>query len=282
MTTTEYSKVFNYSLKKGHIECAKLLYPYVGSNDDINVCVITSGLIKSLGECSKRNRKQILAIINNEVNETTIYATRINECLERYVNVFKFLSHDLNYRITDSDDKIDILMELFGITRRESQLFGSNKFYRQIIETVCEMCEEFSNEDLIESIYYPTTHIIQMIEDMGFLNERNITTIINRFQLTLDDPYYMVAFNIFMKYNGLNDLNVSMLFTRLLVNYQNHTQNFHSEISKFLKFAQSNGFRLTINTIPDISDLSIIELILNEVNDIIINEPVNISNESVY
>jgi hypothetical protein len=94
----------------------------------------------------------------------------------------------------------------------------------------------------------------------------------------------MIAMNIFLNYRCLNDSNVSLLFMRLTSNYANHTQNFHLGISKFLKFTQDNGFQLSINeeAIPNINDISAIELILDGVSDIIINEPVMTSYEKIY
>lgn len=260
----EYSQVFNYSLKKGHLECAKLLYPYVGSFEDIHITKIITSMISSL---TKR-----------------LDITRINEILQNYIDVFEFLQ-DINYRISDNEDKLDTFFELFDLTCTNYQTFGTNPLYKQIIGIIYEICDGLPNEDIAHIQHNPSTYHIQMMDELDLLNEHNIISIINYFCVNDNDKDldFMIAFDIFLKYHGLNDSNMNLLFKRFVGSYHN-TQQFHSKVSRFLKFMQNKNFRLNLDetVIPDISDVDTIELILNAAYEIIINNPVKTSHENTF
>jgi hypothetical protein len=276
MSQSNYADVFQYSLSRGYIDCAKTLLPHIESLSNISICSLIDRMMTIMDAASRRKR-----IMSGKIVADNAATRSLDNILSNYLNVFMFLD-EIGYTFESGDD----IISLFAISNGEYEIYGKNECYLKIIRCVINMCtadakSEFFTDECINSGY---------IAGIRLLDELNLFEIYDFDGDCSIQKDFVTMLEIFQKNQMLNDNNVTKIFSHLFDKQWNVSiHDIEKMLGDFSVFVKKYDYCVTIDnqTFGKILKTfeypeQIIKLALELSHKINIDMQVKIHSESMY
>lgn len=235
MLRSSYDDVFQYSVSRGHIDCAKLILPFVNLSN-ISICSLVDRMMNQI-EIACRRKKN-----NNSMTQSSS-SRSLDNVLSDCLDTCMFLD-DVGYTFESAED----IVPLFTMNNQEYEMYGKHKYYLKIIEYVTKMCLDDTMHRLLTDECIFGGHIggACLLDELNLFEMDDFDG--ENFSFSGD---FIDILEILQKKQVLADNIMTKLFSQLLIQCFNGSgQECVVKIQKFINFV--NKYEYCVVTDNDI------------------------------